>query len=136
MRTPPTPCTRPLEKPCSALLLLLFARFLFVCGNELVVVGDLQFARALIMGAAKWIDIPLIIRAIGFLDVSTHQVLIFAGSGGTIGTRLATELLPMLQPGATSARGLRRSIDILDLHASPPFLTRTVSPCALYPIGG
>lgn len=77
---------------------LLFARFLLVCGNESVGIGDLQYSRALVVSAAKWVDIPLVVGTIGFLDVSAHQVLLHASIGRTVGGRLAAELLPMFQP--------------------------------------
>ena len=85
-------------KPRSAPLHLLFARILLVCGNEFVAIGDLQFSRALIVSAAKRVDIPLVVGTVGFLDVSAHQVLLRASSDRTIGERLAAELHPMFQP--------------------------------------
>jgi len=50
------------------------------------------------VGAAKREDIPLVVGAIGFLDVSAYHVFLQASSGGTIGDCLAAELLPMFQP--------------------------------------
>lgn len=50
------------------------------------------------MRVAKRIDVPLVVSAVGFLDVSAHQVFLQTSSGRTIGGCLAAELLPVFEP--------------------------------------
>jgi len=74
------------------------------------------------MGTAERVDVPFLIRAPAtFLNVRAYEVCLHAtGCRAVRGFVLATKVFPVLEPGTTLAGGIRRSVDVSDLHLVPP----------------
>ncbi len=87
-----------------------------VGGNELVAVGDRQFACVLVVCVTERIDVPLVVRTVDFLNMSTDHVSFRASDGLAKQGCPSAEIFPVLEPRTAGAGGARHSVDVLDFH--------------------
>lgn len=94
-----------LKSSCRASSLFL-AGFLFVSGDQCITVRNVQFAGGLVVRATQWINVPLVVGTVRFLNMCANNILFGARINLTIIGGLPTEFSPMFEPRATRAGGI------------------------------